>query len=68
VDAGCFAHIAIPFDEYIQLRRNLGRFAVAHGHQSDEVERVVNRRPGYFEVETLEVAAPTPLAAGGRCE
>jgi hypothetical protein len=50
-DATCMAVITLKPAEYEALRRNPRQFGVLPGHQIEDVERVVESRPGYLVVE-----------------
>jgi hypothetical protein len=47
----CTEQITMTLVEYEAVRTTPTRFAVAHGHEAPEVERVVERLPDYFVVE-----------------
>jgi hypothetical protein len=47
----CVARLELSNGEYAAVRQFPTRFAVAPGHELAEIERVVERQPGYFVVE-----------------
>lgn len=49
--ADCTERIQMSTTEYEQIRSNPTRFAVVPGHESSDVEIVVDRRKGYDVVE-----------------
>ena len=55
----CRERIEIPLAEYRAIRDRDRHYAVAHGHDLPEIERVVERAPGYSVVEKRS----TPLGA-----
>jgi hypothetical protein len=50
-DATCVKRITMRYTEYEQLRSDARQFAVHPGHETPEVERVVDKRKGYDVVE-----------------
>jgi hypothetical protein len=50
----CLEQIELSLDEYRELRADPTRFAVIPGHEIPDVERIVERRPGYFVVAKSE--------------
>src|ERR671934_1364983 len=46
-NASCVERISLTPAEYEELRSNAHQFAVAPGHETQEVETVIARRPGY---------------------
>ena len=60
-DGGCEARITMTMQEYDRVRRQDDRFAVAPGHESPEIETVVERRERYVIVD--KVAELEPLVA-----
>ena len=48
---GCEERIRMTFDEYDAIHREDDRFALAPGHETDEIERVVARHDGYWVVD-----------------
>ena len=53
-DASCVEQITIGLPDYEELRSDPRRFAVVPGHEDERVERVVERRDGYYVVEKDE--------------
>jgi len=47
---GCSETVEIPVAEYEEVRVDFDRFFVVPGHEIDEVDRVVERRPSYLIV------------------
>jgi hypothetical protein len=58
---GCEERLEITRADYERLRRVATHFAVADGHEVPEVERVVDRRPGFVVVEKLGEAAAAAI-------
>ena len=56
----CMEQIELTVDEYRDLRADPTRFAVKPGHEIPDVERIAERRPGYFVV--AKEGAPARLA------
>jgi hypothetical protein len=50
----CMEQIELAFDEYRDLRAEPTHFAVKPGHEILDVERIVERRPGYHVVAKAE--------------
>ena len=48
---GCEGHILMTLAEYERVRSQRDRFAVLPGHQTDEVERVVEQEERYVIVD-----------------
>jgi hypothetical protein len=68
-DATCVQRIRMTAPEYEQLRSESHQFAVYTGHVAADVERVIDRRPGYDIVRKDEgvpkfVAEQTDPRAG----
>ena len=57
----CIEQIELTVDEYRELRSDPIHFAVKPGHEIADVERIVERRPGYHVVAKAE-GAPARLA------
>jgi hypothetical protein len=55
--ASCVAKITLLRDEYEGIRAHPERFIVAPGHDTSEVERVVEKRSGSWIVQKEEEAA-----------
>ena len=47
----CEAFVSMTAGEYEHVRADNDRFAVAPGHENEEIERVVERREGYVIVD-----------------
>jgi hypothetical protein len=63
-DPACVERITMSRDEYEELRADSTHFAVYPGHEKAEVDRVLDRRGGYYlvqkhEGEPAEVARQT---------
>ena len=56
-DDTCHEPIELTVPEYEAIRQHANRFPVLPGHERLDLERVVERREGYFVVEELETAA-----------
>jgi hypothetical protein len=54
---GCNQLIELTVREYEQIRSNPRQFVVVPGHESPDVETVVEARPGYLIVEKRDQAA-----------
>jgi hypothetical protein len=50
-DETCFEKLAVPLDQYREVRTHHDWFLIVPGHEQVEVERVVDRRDGYWVVE-----------------
>jgi hypothetical protein len=48
---GCEERVRMTCDEYKRAHDEEDRFVLAPGHQTDELERVVERREGYWVVD-----------------
>lgn len=53
-DVQCFERVYLTRRQYEEVRADSARFAVTPGHELPEVERVVDRHPGYSVVEKDE--------------
>ena len=53
---GCNQLIELSVREYEEIRAHPRRFVVVPGHESADVEAVVEARPGYLIVEKLDLA------------
>lgn len=52
----CDQMIEMSVREYERVRAHPRRFALARGHEMEDVEGVVDSRPGYIVVEKRDVA------------
>jgi hypothetical protein len=50
----CIEEIVLTVDAYRELRADPTRFAVKPGHETPDIERIVERRDKYFVVEKAE--------------
>jgi len=55
-DLKCFERVFLTMPEYEAVRADSRRFAVTPGHELPDLERVVDRHPGYLVVEKNEAA------------
>jgi hypothetical protein len=55
---GCDARLSMTIAEYDAVRTENDRFAVAPGHESGDLERVVERNERYLVVDKLPAAEP----------
>jgi hypothetical protein len=62
-DARCTERISLGRAEYEQLRSDPHLFAVAPGHETPDVEEVVEKRSGYDVVRKFK-GAPEEIARG----
>lgn len=53
---GCSELLELSVREYERVRAHPRRFIVLPGHEHEDVETVVENRPGYLVVEKLEQA------------
>jgi hypothetical protein len=53
---GCELFVSMTVDEYEHVRSDNDRFAVAPGHEDEEIERVVERGKRYVIVDKLPQA------------
>ena len=60
-DASCLERISMSHAEYEHVRAESHRFAVYPGHESTDVEAIVEKRDGYDIVEK-ETGAPERIA------
>jgi hypothetical protein len=49
----CIETVGLDLDEYDRVRSHPNLFVIAAGHETLEVERVVDQGPGYILVETV---------------
>ena len=56
-DETCFDKLTVSLDEYRDVRSRDDWFLIAPGHEKVEVERVVERRDGYWVVEKERLEA-----------
>ena len=54
-DETCFEKLAVPEDQYREVRSHEDWFLIAPDHEKVEVERVVDRRDGYWVVEKYDL-------------
>jgi hypothetical protein len=57
-DSGCDDRVLMTLDEYERVRGQRDRFAVVPGHESDEIERVVETADRYVIVDKRDEAEP----------
>jgi hypothetical protein len=50
-DSGCDERVVMTLDEYERVRGQRDRFAVVPGHESDAIERIVERADRYVIVD-----------------
>jgi len=62
--SGCLTMISMSVREYRHVRSDNDRFAVAPGHEDDEIERVVERADRYVIVDKRPQAEPLVGADG----
>src|ERR671937_1819958 len=55
---GCDARLSMTIAEYDAVRAENDRFAVAAGHETDTIERVVERNERFVVVDKLPAAEP----------
>lgn len=56
-DRSCAVLLEVPVPEYTAVRANPRRFIIAPGHETPDVEQIVERHDGYFVVEKPEAVA-----------
>ena len=61
-NADCTERVTLTELEYEALRSDPTHFAVVAGHESPEIERVVQRETGYLVVEKTGEAARSAIA------
>ncbi|HWG55793.1 MAG TPA: hypothetical protein VNT58_04650, partial [Gaiellaceae bacterium] len=49
-NSDCTRPIRVPLEEFAAARTDESLFLLAPGHERDDIERVVDRRPGYLVV------------------
>ena len=52
-DEACIATVLIRVADYAHLREHSSRFVVCEGHEQGDIDRVVERTPGYLVVEKV---------------
>ena len=57
-EGGCDGRVLMTLDEYERVRGERDRFAVLPGHESDEIERVVEAADRYVIVDKRDEAEP----------
>jgi hypothetical protein len=62
--SGCATMISMSVREYEHVRSDNDRFAVAPGHEDEEIERVVERTERYWIVDKRPQAEPLVGADG----
>jgi hypothetical protein len=65
---GCTELIQLTPREYDEVRANPRRFVVLPGHESVDVEKVVERRERYLIIEKIDAAGSTAEAADPRTD
>lgn len=63
---GCNALVSLTMREYEGIRAHPRRFLMLPGHELDEVETVVETRPGYVVVEKVAEAGRHAAASDPR--
>jgi hypothetical protein len=58
IDGGCADRIWMTFAEYDVVRQQDDRFALAPGHETDALERVVDRCERFVIVDKIDAAEP----------
>lgn len=61
----CIETIALPPKTYESLHSSLRQFIVKPGHETDEIEKVIETSPEYSVIEKFEVP-PSPSAIKSR--
>jgi hypothetical protein len=56
-DSACLDRIAVDVAKYEEIRSRATRFVLVPGHETEEIERVVERHAGYVVVEKTGEAA-----------
>jgi hypothetical protein len=54
VDGGCEARVELTLEEYERVRVQDDRFAVAPGHESDQIEHVIERSDRFLIVDKVD--------------
>ena len=54
-DETCFDKLTVPLREYREVRSHDDWFLIAPGHEQAEVERVLDKRNGYWVVEKYDL-------------
>ena len=55
---GCGERVQMTLEEYERVRQQQDRFAVVPGHESDEIEHVVERSERFFLVDKSDAYEP----------
>jgi len=50
-DESCISTLTIAVRDYERIRAQTSRFVVCNGHELADIERVIERTPGYLVVE-----------------
>jgi hypothetical protein len=65
-DESCISTVVIAAHDYGRIRLESSRFVVCEGHELAEIERVVERPPGYLVVEKIGLAREAVGRLAGR--
>lgn len=57
-NGGCDRRVLMTLEEYERVRSQRDRFAVVPGHETDEIERVVEKADRYVIVDKRDEAEP----------
>jgi hypothetical protein len=53
-EGGCAARVELTFEEYERVRAQDDRFALAPGHETEEIEHVVERNDRFLIVDKVD--------------
>lgn len=53
-EGGCEARLQLTFEEYERVRAQDDRFAIAPGHETDEIEHVIERNDRFLIVDKVD--------------
>jgi hypothetical protein len=51
---GCEARLQLTLEEYDRVRAQDGRFAIAPGHETNEIEHVIERNDRFLIVDKVD--------------
>ena len=63
-DAQCLERLTLTRQQYERVRADATTFFVTPGHEDDEIDEVIERRPGFWVVRKLGIAGVVAEKAG----
>jgi hypothetical protein len=55
---GCEARLELTLEEYDRVRAQDDRFVIAPGHETDEIEHVIERNDRFVIVDKIDAVEP----------